>query len=179
MVLNKHVIVTFSCAVMGWQLFTRRTNSSSALFPPVHLELAGYDAQKACGPPKAGDSGTLFPEEMDNTGQFCKNGRVWAKHCCIINSAWLQASQGESKAWSLPCPWLYSVAISFLHILWCFPQLLWSHAHVGTIWWHSWPADTTAYCAAQDHLCLPVLPSLLQSTCFPSLSCITEKFTCC
>lgn len=72
-----------------------------------------------------------------------------------------------------------SVAIYFLHIQRCFPQLLWRQARVGTIWWHSWPAETTAYCAAQDHLCLLVLPSLPLSTCFPTLSCITEKFTGC
>lgn len=104
---------------------------------------------------------------MDHTGQFCalgwaQNGRVWAKHlhCCIINSAWLQASQEESEAWSLPCPWLYSVAISFLHILWCFPQLLWSHAHVGTIWWHRWHHSSLCCSGSPLPPCAPFSASI-------------------
>lgn len=170
--------------VLSWagRFLPRRANSSSALFPPVNLDLAGSVTPKACGLQTQVTQEPFSLKRWTRTIQapcWMQNGRVWAEHlhCCIINSAWLQASREESKAWSLPCPWLYSEPIYFLHILCCFPQLLWRHAHVGTIWWHSWPAETTAYCAAQDHLCLPVLPSLPASTCFPSLSCITEKFT--
>lgn len=175
--------------VLSWaaSYLPRRTSSSSALFPSASLELAAYDAQQGQWLPRHVALQRQVTQEPSSLGRqtvqapcWAQNGRVWAEHlhCCIINSAWLQASQEESKAWSLPCPWLHSVAIYFLHIPWCFPQLLWIQAHVGTTWWHSWPAETTAYCAAQDHLCLPVLASLPLSTCFPTLSCITEKFTC-
>lgn len=156
----------------------RRPNSSPALssapVPPVSLDPGGWDAQqglwlpRACGPLQTGDSGTLLPGEMELyrpyvKGRTTRPGRPEeAKQlcCCTVSSAGLRASREESKARLLHCLWVYPVAINFLHILWrsplakCLSGYLKEMHFLGPSGF-SWPAETTAYCAAQYHLCFP------------------------